>query len=102
MKLRDVRMMSTCAALAGGKNVGRAGREIDHGRHPARRHQRKDGQGGAVGVRQHDAERTAFRRHRHQLGAEDGRTGEQLLVGERSGHRVFDRDAALAVGVGGL
>ena len=56
---------------AGGKDVGRAGSEIDHRRHAARRHHREQSDDRAVRGRQHDAEGAAFRRKRHQLAAED-------------------------------
>ena len=88
--------------FAARQNIRRTGGEVDHRRDAARRHQRQERHHRAVGVRQHHADRAAFGRERHQLGAEDTRRREQALVGERAGHRVLHGDAGAAVLVGGL
>ena len=54
--------------------------------------------GGAVRVRQHDAERLALFGERDELAAEHVRADEQPLVGQRSGDRVLDGDPAPAMG----
>ena len=56
----------------------------------------------AICVRQHDADGTSLRGHRHQLAAEDGGADEETLVGERAGDGIFDGDTMAAVGRGGL
>ena len=84
--------------LAGGEDVRGAGREVDHRRHAAGRHRGEDRRGGAVRVRQHDAERLALFGERDELAAEHVRADEQPLVGQRSGDRVLDGDPAPAMG----
>ena len=44
----------------------------------------------------------AFLRQRHQFAAEDRRAEQQFAIGEGAGDRVFERDAAHAVLVGGF
>ena len=88
--------------LAGRQHVGDAGREVDHRRHPARRHQRHQRHRRAVGVRQHQADRLALRRERHQFLAEDARAHQELAIAQRARHRVLDRDAAHAVDLRGF
>ena len=95
-------MVATFAALAGGAHVGGAGGEVDHRRHASGRHQREGRDRRAVGVRQHDADRVAFVRERHQLAAEDRGAEQQLAIGEGAGDRIFERDPAGAVLVGRL
>ena len=87
---------------AGGQNIGGAGREIDHRRNAARRHHREGRHRRAIGVRQHDADARAFLRERHQLAAEDRGAHQQFAIGEGAGHRIFERDAAQPMFVGGF
>ena len=82
--------------LAGDENIRRAGREVDHGRYTARRHQAQNRHHRAVRIRQHDADGAPLGGQRHELGPEDGSADEKALIG------VFDRDAAAAVRFGGL
>ena len=88
--------------LAGRQDVGGAGREVDHRRHPAGRQEAEEGHHRAVGIGQHQADGAAFRRVAHQLVAQDGGAHQQLAVAERPAHRILDRDAAAAVILGGL
>ena len=82
---------------AGGEDVGPAGGEVDHRRDPARRHQAEDGDGGAVRIGQHDADRLALAGEWHQLPAEYRSAGEEALRGQGPGDRVLDRDTVEAV-----
>ena len=56
---------------AGREEIRRAGGEVDHRGDAARRHQAEEGHGRAIGSGEHHADRLAFRRERHELGAED-------------------------------
>ena len=87
---------------AGGENIGGAGGEIDHGRHPPGRRHREHGDHAGIGGRQHDAERAAFARQRHQLAAEDRHRHQQPLVGQLAAHRIFDGEPIRAVQLGRL
>ena len=97
MKAREVRMVSTCAALQAASTLATpAVKLIIAGTRPADISAITRDR-GAVGVRQHDADRLALRRERHQLLAEDARAQQQLAIGQRARDRVLDRDAAHAV-----
>ena len=51
----------------------------------------------AVRGRQHDAERAAFGRERHQLAAEDRGADQQPLIGQLAADRILDREPVRAV-----
>ena len=80
MKAREVTMVSTSAALQAARMlVAPAVKLIIAGTRPADMRP-STGDRGAVGVRQHDADGAADGCQRHELAAEDGDAGEQLLV----------------------
>ena len=83
--------------LARGEDVAGPGREVDHRRDAPGRHRGEERRRGAVGVRQHDAERLALGGERHELAAEHRGADEEALVGECAGDRVLDRDPPHAV-----
>ena len=82
---------------AGGEDIGGAGGEVDHGRHAAGRHHREQGDDAAVRGRQHDAERAAFERERHQLPAEHRGRLQQPLIGHLAADRILDRQPVRAM-----
>ncbi len=57
----------------------------------------EDGDHGAVGVRQHDAEARPSGASGISLRPRIATTDQEPLVGERAGDRIFDRDAVAAV-----
>ncbi len=81
----------------GAEDVGGSRAEIDHGRHASTGHQRQHRHRGAVRGRQHDADRAAFGRERHQLPAKDARRLQQPPVSELAAGRVLDRQPFAAV-----
>ncbi len=101
MKLRAVTMVLDLRRLAAGQDIGGAGGEVDHRRHPAGRHQAEDRHHRAIGIRQHHADRLAEFGDRHQFLAEDARAEHQPLVGERAGDHILGRDAFEAVFLAG-
>ena len=76
--------------LAGRQDVGRAGREVDHRRNLARRHDAEQRRARAVGIGQHDAERRLVGVERREFLAKHGSGGQQLAVGERAGNGILD------------
>jgi hypothetical protein len=78
-----VRMVSTCAARQAPRTLAAPAGEVDHGRDTPAGHQRQHGHHAAVGCGQHHADGAAFRRERHQLGAENPGRLQKPLVRQR-------------------
>ena len=80
--------------LAGGDNVCRARREVQHGGNAADALQREERDGDAGGVRQQHADGGAFGREWGDLYAKDLRANDELFVRQPAAKRVFDGRAA--------
>ena len=79
---------------AGGDQIEGAGGEVQHRHDPARRLHRHEGDRGAVGVGQHEADRLARRRARGDLAREQGDAEAKTALLERPGDRVLEDHAA--------
>ena len=90
MNVRDVSTTFTLAALQADSDVLRPGREVQHGRNAADGLQRKERHGDAGRVRQQDADGRALIGQRCDLGAQNLRAGDQLLVAELGAERIFN------------
>ena len=70
-------------------DIRRTCRVIDHRRHPAGRHHAHEHHCETVGIRHHDADRLAGRRHTRESTREDSSSHQQLAVGQRSADDVL-------------
>ncbi len=90
MKVRDVTIVSNCAAAPADLMLSGARREVDHRHDAARRHQREERHHRADRVRQHQADRLALGRQRHQLATEHAGADQRALVGHGAGDRILE------------